>query len=122
MTSYYFDSVNGLDTNDGLTTSTPKQSYDAYAQGSMTAGDTYYFKRGTTQVISTLNTQVKAGSSTTVRTKYKAYGVAQVPYSIWTPPPKGTLNNSYILNASGRSYIDFEDMYFDGLTRATYPL
>lgn len=121
MADIYFDSINGHDSDPG-TKDLPKQSYDAYAQGTMTAGDTYYLKRGVPQVISTLNTQVKAGSSTSVRTKYKAYGEAQVPYAILTPPPTGTLANDFILNGSGRSYIDFEDMYFDGLGRVSYSI
>ena len=120
MTDRYFDSVNGSDSNDGLTPATAKKSYDAYAQGSMTAGDTYYLKRGTTHVIVTANTQAKAGNSSLVRTKYKAYGEAQVPYAIMTPA--ATPASDFILNVSGRSYIDFEDIYFDALGLTSYTL
>jgi parallel beta-helix repeat protein len=115
----YFDSVNGSDSNNGSTPALAKQSYDAYAQGTMTAGDTYWFKRGTTQTIVTANTQAKAGSSDTVRTKYRAYGEAQVPYSIWVNP---SAVGNQILNVSGRSYIDFEDMYFDGQNVCIYSM
>lgn len=125
MTTWYFDSELGVDANDGKSIDKAKKSYQVFVLAGFPGaaqGDTYLFKRGTTQVIDAANINAGAGASDTVRTKYGAYGVAAVPYSIWTPPPSGTLNNAYILNVSGRSYTDFEDMYFDGLNRATYSL
>jgi parallel beta-helix repeat protein len=125
MTTWYFDSLYGLDANNGKSQDKAKRYYEVFANVGFPGaaqGDTYLFKRGTTQAISILNIGVGSGAGTTQRTRYGAYGIAQVPYSIWTPPPTGTLNNSFILNGSGRSYIDFEDMYFDALNRATYTL
>ena len=125
MTVWYFDSDGGSDSNNGKSEGAAKKFYETFVLAGFPGaaqGDTYLFKRGTTQVISAANVGAGSGASTTQRTRYGAYGVAQVPYSIWTPPPTGGLNNAYVLNVSGKSYIDFEDMYFDGLGRATYTL
>jgi parallel beta-helix repeat protein len=124
MTTWYFDSVNGSDVKDGKSEANAKASYNEFAKTFTGAlpGDTYLFKRGATQIAEIANIGVRTGASNTQRTRYGAYGVAQVPYSIWTPPPSGTPNNAYILNVSARNYIDFEDMYFDGLNRVTYTL
>jgi parallel beta-helix repeat protein len=120
MTDRYFDWYNGSDSNNGLTPSTPKQSYDAYrAAGNGIAGDVFYIKRGTPQVVSTANIGAKVGVNNGQRTRYAAYGEAQVPYSIWTNP---TAASDFILNVSGLSNIDFEDMYFDGLGVVSYSL
>ena len=75
MTDRYFDWYNGSDSNDGLTPSTPKKSYNDYrAGGGTTAGDRIFTKRGTPQYFTTLNIDVKSGSSDSVRTLYGAYG------------------------------------------------
>jgi parallel beta-helix repeat protein len=110
MTTWYFDSANGSDSNDGRSTSTPKQYYSAFSLPSASAGDTFLFKRGTEQIITVAFRGVKNGSSDTVRTRYGAYGEAQVPYSIWK---YGASSGNMILNAGQSKYIDFEDMYFD---------
>jgi parallel beta-helix repeat protein len=120
MTDRYFDWYLGSDSNNGLTPSTPKQSYDAYrAAGNGNPGDVFYTKRGTPQIISTANTGAKVGANNGQRTRFAAYGEAQVPYSIWTNPSAAS---DFILNASGLSNIDFEDMYFDGLGVVSYSL
>ena len=109
MTTWYFDSVNGSDSNNGTNINTPKASYSAFNLGSSTAGDTFLFKRGAEQVIAAAYKSVRSGLSDTVRSCYGAYGVAQVPYSIWRYAATGNM----ILNAAQSKYIDFEDMYFD---------
>jgi parallel beta-helix repeat protein len=119
MTDRYFDWYNGSDSNNGLSPATAKQSYDAYAQGAMNPGDRFLFKRGSPQIITTANTGAKVGSSDTARSVYGAYGEAQVPYAfVYNPSGVGNM----ILNVSGRSYIDFEDLYFDGLDVCQYSL
>lgn len=107
MTTWYFDSVNGLDANDGLTPETAKQKYTITGT---VAGDTFLFKRGTTQTVTASYQAVRNGTSETGHTRYGAYGEADVPYSIWK---YGAASGSMILNASQSKYIDFEDMYFD---------
>jgi parallel beta-helix repeat protein len=119
MTTWYFDSANGSDGNNGTSPSTPKKNYDAFTFASATPGDTYLFKRGTTQTIVTPYKDARSGASNTFRTRYGAYGEAQVPYSIWINP---SAVGNMILNVSGRSYIDFEDMYFDGQAVCLYSL
>ena len=119
MTTWYFDSANGSDGNNGTSSSTPKKNYDAFTFASATPGDTYLFKRGTTQTIVTPYKDARSGASNTFRTRYGAYGEAQVPYSIWINP---SAVGNMILNVSGRSYIDFEDMYFDGQAVCLYSL
>ncbi|HEX8874144.1 MAG TPA: right-handed parallel beta-helix repeat-containing protein, partial [Nitrosospira sp.] len=109
MTTWYFDSVNGSDSNSGTSTSAPKQNYSAFSLGLAAPGDTFLFKRGTTQTITTAYKAVASGISATARARYGAYGTAQVPYSIWRYGTTGNIT----LNAAASSYIDFEDMYFD---------
>ncbi|HEX8874143.1 MAG TPA: right-handed parallel beta-helix repeat-containing protein [Nitrosospira sp.] len=109
MTTWYFDSVNGSDSNNGTSASTPKQNYSAFPLGLAAPGDTFLFKRGTTQTITTAYKGVKNGISSTVRARYGAYGTAQVAYSTWRYGATGSI----ILNAAASQYIDFEDMYFD---------
>lgn len=108
MTTRYFDSVNGLDANDGLSAATAKQNYNPNGSS---AGDTFLFKRGTTQTIVGTSLQwVQNGVSDTQRARYGVYGEADVPYAIW----KGSATSgSRILNAAKSKYIDFEDFYFD---------
>jgi parallel beta-helix repeat protein len=107
MTTWYFDAVNGLDANDGLTPDTAKQTYNP---GISATSDTFLFKRGVTQIVTTPNQWIQNGASATVRARYGAYGVAQVPYSIWK---YGAASGNMILNGARSKYIDFEDMYFD---------
>jgi parallel beta-helix repeat protein len=111
VTNRYFDSVNGLDTNDGLTPDTAKKNYNPNAT---VDGDNFLFKRGTTQVITGTSLQwVRSGISDTQRTKYGVYGEAQVPYVIWQG---SATSGGRILNAAKSKYIDFEDFYFDMTT------
>ncbi len=111
MTDHYFDPVNGSDSANGLTPATAKQSYDTYIQSFGSSGDRFFLKRGVDHIISTANTGVRSGVSDSQRTLLAAYGVAQVPYAfVKNPSAVGNM----ILNGSGRSYVDFEDLYFDG--------
>ena len=105
MADWYFDSVNGSDSNDGHS---PAKAKQYYATAGTTTGDRFFFKRGTEQNVSAIG--VRSGSSATARAYYGAYGVAQVPYSIWKYSGAG---GNMIINASRASYVDFEDMYFD---------
>lgn len=107
MTIWHFDSVGGLDANDGLTPDTAKQTYNP---GISLAGDTFLFKRGTTQVVTVTNQWVQNGTSATARSRYGAYGEAAVPYSIWT---YAAASGNMILNCAKTHWTDFEDMYFD---------
>lgn len=107
MTIWYFDSVNGSDSNDGKSIATAKKTYTPTGGAN---GDTYLFKRGTTQTVTVVGQWIWDGVSDTQRARYGAYGVAQVPYSTWK---YGAASGNMILNAAGSKYIDFEDMYFD---------
>jgi parallel beta-helix repeat protein len=117
MTTYYFDWYNGSDSNDGLSRDTPWKSYDG-KRSVLLSSDTFLFKRGVPQIISTTNMDAKQGVAG-APTIFGAYGEAQVPYSIWTNP---TATGNMILNVSGRSYITFQDMYLDGLGTCQYSL
>lgn len=107
MTTWYFDSVNGSDSNNGTSPATPKKTYSP--SGTL-AGDTFLFKRGTTQTVTASYQWMQGGVSEAQRMRFGAYGTAQVPYSIWK---YGAASGNMILNAAGSKYIDFEDMYFD---------
>ena len=118
MTKRYFDWYLGSDSgNDGLTPDTPWKSYDA-KRASIQAGDEVFTRRGTPQYFITANMDAKSGTSDTVRTKFGTYGEATVPYCFWYPGGAG----NFIVNVSGRSYIDFSDIYFDGLGEVDYTL
>lgn len=107
MTTWYFDAIGGSDSSDGLTPATAKQNYNP---GISAAGDTFLFKRGVTQVVRVANQWVQNGTSATTRSRYGAYGEAQVPYSMWT---YGAASGNMILNCAKTRWTDFEDMYFD---------
>lgn len=109
MTTWYFDSVNGSDSNDGKS---PEKAKQNYSPNGSAAGDKFLFRRGTTQTVTTTSWGhwVQNGISDTQRALYGAYGEAQVPYSIWK---YGGASGNMILNGSKSKYIDFEDMYFD---------
>jgi len=111
MTDHYFDPVNGSDSNNGFTPDAAKKSYDTYIQSFGASGDRFFLKRGVDHIISTANTGVRSGVSDSQRTLLAAYGVAQVPYAFVKNP---SATGNMILNGSGRSYVDFEDLYFDG--------
>lgn len=120
MTIWYFDSVNGSDSNDGKSIAQAKKSYAQFRQNVPSApGDTFLFKRGTTQKIDIIYTSIVTGIDNNNRSRYGAYGDAQVPYSIWQNPSG---DGNFILNASGRSYVVLEDMYFDGQGICPYSL
>jgi parallel beta-helix repeat protein len=106
MTIWYFDAVNGSDSNPG-TKEAPKQFYNPAISA---AGDTFLFKRGVTQVVTTPYQWVQNGISSTARSRYGAYGEAQVPYSIWK---YGASSGNMILSCAKTHWTDFEDMYFD---------
>lgn len=109
--TWYFDSVNGSDSNGGHSPNNALQNYSTFNTGLTGLGDILLFKRGTTQTISVVGGKsVRSGASDTVRARYGAYGEAQVPYSIWK---YGAAGGNTILTAARSSYIDFEDMYFD---------
>jgi len=117
MATRYFDWYLGSDSNDGLTPDTAWRSYDA-KRASIQTSDTVLIKRGTPQVITTINMDAKSGVAG-APTVYGAYGVAQVPYAFWRNP---TATGNMILNVSGRNYITFQDMYFDGEAVNQYSL
>lgn len=117
MTTRYFDWYNGSDSNDGLTPSTPWKSYDA-KRASITTSDRILTRRGTPQIISTLNMDAKSGVAG-APTVYGVYGEAQVPYCFWNNP---SAVGNMILNVSGRNNITFQDIYFDGLAACQYSL
>lgn len=110
MTTYYFDSVLGTDALAGTSKSAAKRDFNPFNGFTPVAGDTLLFKRGSPQTITGAIKSIRGGSSDTARIRYGAYGEAQVPYSIWK---YGTGAGNMILNAAQRSYLDFEDMYFD---------
>src|SRR6478736_6732066 len=111
MATWYFDAVGGSDSNGGHSPSDALQNYTSFNTGLTVAGDTFLFKRGTTQTITTAGGKsVRSGSSDTVRSRFGAYGEAQVPYSIWK---YGASSGNKILTAGRAQFIDFEDMYFD---------
>lgn len=109
MTTYYFDWDNGDDTNNGTSSATPKKSYDAYtALG--TAGDSFLFKRGTTQIISTAFKSVRSGSAAAGRTYYGVYGTATVPYATFKNPSGA---GNIVLNFGGKNNLLVENLRFD---------
>ena len=59
MAIWYFDSVNGSDSNGGHSANDAKQNYNPSGTA---AGDTFLFKRGATQVVTTALQWVQNGS------------------------------------------------------------
>lgn len=106
MAVRYFDSVNGNNSNDGLTPATAWATFDAKAP-SCVGGDTLLFARGTTQVINTIYRQFPNGSVNSP-TYVGAYGFGSAP--VFTNP---TSIGSMILNSSNASYVTIEDIDFN---------
>lgn len=116
MTTWYFDWDNGSDSNAGTSAAAPKKkSYDAFNLNLASAGDTFLFKRGTRQIISTQWKYVKPGAGRDMPTRYGAYGVAQVS-NYWFDNPSGI--GGMILLAANSSFIEFDDAWFDCSGRA----
>jgi len=115
MATYYFDPSLGNDSNDGLSIANAKASFDVFRANALgTFGDTFALKCGERHVIQSRS--IPSGNSTKNPTKLISYGAAHVPYAY-------VLAGASIgLNISQRSYITFEDLYFDGngLGRAIY--
>lgn len=108
MATYYFDSVNGNDSNPGTDINAPKATYDAWTQASTAAGDRFLFKRGTTQLITTSNKSLIGGTAA-APVYYGAYGPSHLPR------PKFITTNTAtgIFNQSRRSHYIVEDWHFD---------
>lgn len=107
MTVRYFDSVNGNDSNNGLTPATAWASYDNKST-SCGPGDTLLFARDTVQNINTIYRQVSNGTSTSNVTYVGAYGTGANP--IFRNP--ASLGNM-ILNSSNAKFVTYEDLDFD---------
>lgn len=114
MPIYYYDAVNGLDANNGTDPSTPRQTYTS--SGSV-AGDTYLFKRGTTQQFPAMVT-ARTGTSDAVRTRYGVYGTSDTPYATFKVASGATT----IMNAAFTKYCTFEDIKFDMQNAAVHSL
>lgn len=111
MAIYYFDSVNGSDSNNGISEQTPWANWQAKFGANVFAGDTCAFKRGTQQVVTTQFQGLRGGSNAANPSKMIAYG----PYG---PKPKFVYGGTpwgYILNAANISNFLIEDLDFDGL-------
>ena len=116
MTDRYFDWDNGSDFNDGLTANTPKKTYSLSGTSN---GDNFYFRRGTTQVVTTQYMGVRSGTSAANRTIYDVYGESQVD---WAGFRAGHSFGDMILNPSLGNFRDFSNLRFDatGVTHSLY--
>jgi hypothetical protein len=112
MATYYFDWDNGNDANAGTSEALPWKSYDAKF-ASTTTNDVLYFKRGTTQTVTTAFLGVRNGF------RMYAYGVGPRPR--WVASGAAA-SNGMILNFSRRENMVVEDQDFDatGCNRALY--
>lgn len=116
MADRYFDWDRGSDSNDGLTPDTPKKTYSLTGTA---AGDNFYFRRGTIQIVATQYQGVRIGTSAVNRSRYGVYGEAQVD---WAGFRAGHSFGDMILNLSGSKWVDFYDLRFDctGVNKGTY--
>ena len=107
MATYYFDANLGSNTTGDGSLANPWQYYEG-KYTSIVAGDRLLFKRGTTQLITTIYIPLISGNSST-QTYYGVYGsgtgkVTWAGQNVW-----GSL-----LNGSKKSYVTLEDFDFDG--------
>lgn len=116
MADRYFDWDQGSDSNDGLTSNTPKKTYTTVGSSN---GDRFYFRRGTTQIVTTQYMGVRSGTSASARSYYGVYGEAQVD---WAGFVAGHSFGDMILNMSAAKWVDLSDLRFDatGVTQGTY--
>lgn len=109
MSTFYFDSLNGSDSNTGASTASPWANYELKKGANIFAGDKVFFKRGTTQIVNTQYSGHRGGSSAAAPTILSAYGEGPRPRWLYTGVDWG-----YIFNAAGLSNTVFEDQDFDG--------
>lgn len=111
MATYYFDWDAGSDSNAGTSPATAWKSYDA-KQPSTAPNDILYFKRGTTQIVTTAFLNARDGF------RFLAYGSGPRPRWI----AQGAALGTTLMNFSWRNNIVVEDQDFDatGVVRTIY--
>jgi len=112
MATYYFDGTNGDDANAGTSEALPWKSYDAKFS-STTTNDVLYFKRGTTQTVTTAFQGIRDG--------FRMYAYGAGPRPRWVASG-AQASSGMILNFSRRTNVVVEDQDFDatGTTRAVF--
>ena len=102
---YYIDSVNGLDTNDGLSTRNPWKSHMKAESAPLAAGDVVHFKRG-----SAFSGSIRISESGTAakRIRLTSYGTGDLP-KFTNPSTSDANGNAIILEGD---YIIVENLHF----------
>ena len=102
---YYIDSVDGLDTNDGLSIRTPWKSHMKAESAALAAGDVVHFKRG-----SAFSGSIRINESGTAAKPIRltSYGTGELP-KFTNPSTHDASGNAIIL---GGDYIIVENLHF----------
>jgi len=106
MATYYFDAVNGSNSNGTGSLSNPWQFYDG-KQASILAGDRALFKRGTLQIIDSLYLYFRSGTQA-VPTYYGVYGEGNARVTWFCTNTWG-----HLFNGSNTSWVTIEDFNFN---------
>ena len=102
---YYIDSVNGSDSNDGLSIRTPWKSHMKAESASLAAGDVVHFKKG-----SAFSGNIRISESGTAATPIRltSYGKGELP-KFTNPTTRDASGNAITL---GGNYIILENLHF----------
>ena len=102
---YYIDSVEGLDTNDGLSTRKPWKSHMKVESASLAAGDVVHFKKGSAF---SGNIRISESGTAAKPIRLTSYGTGELP-KFTNPSSLDASGNAIIL---GGDYIIVENLHF----------
>ena len=102
---YYIDSVDGLDTNDGLSIRKPWKSHMKAESASLVAGDVVHFKKGSAFSGSI---RINGSGTATKPIRLTSYGTGELP-KFTNPSTRDASGNAIILAGD---YIIVENLHF----------
>ena len=102
---YYIDSVDGSDSNDGLSIRTPWKSHMKAESASLAAGDVVHFKRGSAF---SGNIRISESGTADKPIRLTAYGEGELP-KFTNPTTRDASGNAIIL---GGDYLIVENLHF----------
>ena len=102
---YYIDSVDGSDSNDGLSIRTPWKSHMKAESASLAAGDVVHFKRGSAF---SGNIRISESGTATDPVRLTSYGKGELP-KFTNPTTRDASGNAITL---GGNYIIVENLHF----------
>ena len=102
---YYIDSVDGSDSNSGLSTSSPWKSHGKVESASLVAGDVVHFKKGSAF---SGNIRIRQSGTAAKPIRLTSYGTGELP-KFTNPTTRDASGNAIILSGD---YLIVENLHF----------